>query len=118
MNIQAIKKFLGIKAPTTPAPTPEALPEPEWLKEWKDFRKNTPVGSEIEYAGIRLLVTEVAPAQWHTFSFGKYWEIGHVKGDYVDKNGVIREVCLPGHSALRLFAKTEVDYPHMVQDCL
>ena len=91
---------------TQPPKEPDA---PKWVEEWGEFMESNPLGTEIEYLGIRMTVVNMSPARYHESKYYVGWIEGELECEYVDNHGIIQRKCFTGVFALQCLPNDQVE---------
>ena len=112
-----IRKTSGMVKPSapTPAPPPRKDPElPKWAEEWNALVAKMPVGTVIEYLGLKLMVVGIGEAYLMRMYWGEscgFWTAEKLRCEYVDARGIIRTKEFTVNEALHCLPNADVEPP-------
>jgi hypothetical protein len=107
-----IRETSGMVKPSvpTPPPPPRKAPElPKWAEEWNALVAKMPVGTVIEYLGLKLMVVGIGEAylMYWGGSCG-FWTAKKLRCEYVDARGIIRTKEFTVNEALHCLPNVKV----------
>jgi hypothetical protein len=91
-----IRKTSGMVKPSCPIPPPPTRKDPEmpkWAEDWNALVAKIPVGTVIEYLGLKMMVVGIGEAYLMRIYWGEgsgFWTAEKLRCEYVDARGIIR----------------------------